>query len=77
LKIDKISETQSIPEAGITGTVGTTYDSDGNPASLTYPDGRVIACTSSVRFPFKTLGPVGDLWRRNSPVRPFNPTKSE
>ena len=32
---DKISETQSIPEAGTTGTVGTTYDSDGNPASLT------------------------------------------
>ena len=42
----EISETQSLPEAGITGTGGTTYDPDGNPASLTHPDGkaRCIAC---------------------------------
>jgi len=41
----KISETQSIPEAGITASVGTTYDSDGNAASLTFPDGRVLNYT--------------------------------
>ncbi len=52
-------ETQSIPEAGITGTVGTTYDSDGNPASLTYPDGRVLNYTYSARSQLKTVTPGG------------------
>ena len=55
----KISETQSIPEAGIIGIVGTTFDSDGNPASLTYPDGRVLNYTYSARSQLKTVTPAG------------------
>ena len=47
--LDKISETQSIPEAGITGTVGTTYDSDGNPANFTNSDGRVLNSVTPAR----------------------------
>ena len=51
----KTSETQSIPSANLAGTLGTTYDSEGNPASLTYPDGRVLNYTYSARSQLKTV----------------------
>jgi len=45
---DKISETQCILEAGVTVSVDTTYDSDKNRASLTYPDGWVLKISPTV-----------------------------
>ena len=43
---------------GVRGSFGTTYDSDGNPASLTYPDGRVLNYTYSARSQLKTVTPA-------------------
>ena len=52
-KIDKTPETQSTPSAGITATLGTTHDSDGNPANLTCPYGGVLNDTYRARSQMK------------------------
>lgn len=51
----KTSETHSIPEVCLVGTLGTTRDSEGSPARLTYPDGRVLNYTYSARSQLKTV----------------------
>ena len=53
--IGKTSETQSTPSAKLAGTLGTTDDSNGNPASLTFPDGRVLNYTYSARSQLNTV----------------------
>jgi YD repeat-containing protein len=45
----KKSETQQIPGVSVTATVSYGYDSDGNLAKLTYPDGNVIDYTYTAR----------------------------
>ena len=49
--IDKISQTQSLPEAGITAGVDTLSDSDINPTTLTYPDCRGLKISAAAPGP--------------------------
>ena len=58
----KTSETHSIPEVCLFGTLGTTYDSEGNPASLTYPSLRLFLRRFSLR-PLSVEGCHGLLGR--------------
>lgn len=49
LQINRPGQATGFSQTKFTATIGTTGDSDGNSASLTYSDGRVLYCTCSAR----------------------------